>query len=102
MHIIVNKEIDLSTCTPDDLELCYPRGTQLSIELAEPNQLSVQGHNVLSDTFYALPIIEKTSYDVLTEIQKAGVYDINISSVDRVKIITPSETGIIHIRVIGG
>lgn len=102
MQIIANRQIDLSNYTPEDLEFIYPRGAQLSIEIAESSAISVQGHNVLSDTYYTLPIIEKKSYDVMTEIKKAGVYDVDISSVDRVKIVTKGNKGMVYIKVIGG
>lgn len=102
MQVIAHKEIDLSNYTPEDLEFSYPRGAQLSIEFDGSNKVSVQGHNILSDTFYTLPIIQKESYDILTEIDSAGIYDIDISSVDRFKLIVSGNKGIIYIKVIGG
>lgn len=101
MQTIANRVIDLSNYTPEDLEFCYPRGAQLSINFESSTTLSVQGHNVLSDTFYTLPIVEKMSYDVITEIKKAGMYDIDISSVDMVKLIVEGKKGKIYVKVTG-
>ncbi len=100
MQVIVNKIIDLSNCTPEDLKLGYPRGTQLNIELDGLSVISIQGHNMLSDTYYTLPIIDKSNYDVLTKAKKAGMYEVDISCVNTVKIETESNKGNIYIKVI--
>lgn len=101
MEIIARREIDVSNYTPEDLEFCYPKGAQLSIELDGSNTVGVQGHSALSDTYYTLPIIEKQTYDIVTSASNAGVYDVDISSVDKFTLsITGS--GKIYIKVIGG
>lgn len=99
MQIIVNKIVDLSNCTPEDLMFICPRGTQLSIELDGLSVISVQGHNVLSDTFYTLPIINATNYDVLTKASKSGIYTVDISSVDVVNIETNNK-GKMYVKIV--
>lgn len=100
MQVIANRQIDLSSYTPEDLEFNYPRGAQLSIELDGLSVVSVQGHNVLSDMYYTLPIIDKSNYDVLTKAKKAGIYSVDISCVDTVRIETDSNKGVMYIKVI--
>lgn len=100
MQIIVNKEIDLSNCTPGDLRFNYPRGTQLILELDGSTVVSVQGHNMLSDTYYILPIIEVASYDILTKAKKKGMYNVDITNVDTVEVLTDSTKGKLYIKII--
>lgn len=101
MQVIVNRQVDLSNYTPDELEFSYPRAAQLIIETKNDFSISIEGHNMLSDTYYTMPIIEQTSYDVISNITTAGLYSVDISSVDKVKIIHSETAGQIYIKILG-
>lgn len=99
MQIIANRMIDLADYEPSDLIINYPRANRLGIQTDGTAKLTVQGHNVLADTYYTLPIVETSSYDVLTEITKAGVYEVDISAVDVVKVVPSENKGTIYLKV---
>lgn len=98
MQIMVNRMINLTNYEPNDLIIDYPRANKLSIETDGKAQLTVQGHNVLSDTYYTLPILEPNSYDILMKITKAGIYEVDISAVGVVKVIPSKDDGTIYLK----
>lgn len=102
MRTIALREIDLSNYAPEELEFVFPRGEQMTIEADGGASIEVHGHNLMSDTFYIMPIIQKISYDIITSITDNGIYDVDITSVDRVKLVVNGTSGKIYIKIIGG
>lgn len=103
MSIIFSRKIDLSNYDPTELVIGNTNGGQLTIQIDGAATLAVKGKHIQSETYVNLGVVNATTFDVTDSITNPGIYNVDISDVDNIKLelINDDKNSEIFIKVVG-